>query len=381
VKEREAWIHLALVKGTGPKLFQTMYREDLSPLDVLAMDKAQLKSLGCNEPLAATLSQVHSNKLSVEAEKTLEWESAQDTHHLVTWLDSNYPTRLKHIASPPPLLMIHGNLEALSLPQIALVGSRYPTQAGQAQAFEFSESLADMGFVITSGLARGVDTYAHKGCLQTGGMTVAVLGTGLNQIYPKQNKRLAEEIVERGALVSEFALSIPAMSGHFPRRNRIVSGLSLGVLVIEATLKSGSLITARQALEQNREVMALPGALSNPQKAGCHYLIQQGAELIETPQQILNCVGPQALEYTQPVGDTQGAHSLKDNLKHDHKDGAENDLQPEQVHVLNKMDYDGLAIDEIAVKSRVPIHELTVTLMDLELSGLIRQEQGLYSRI
>lgn len=369
--DTDPWVHLALVKGMGPKTCQHILNQGLSAQQIYEMDHQALRDLNIPNNVADTIIKHPPSNPSVDAEQALSW-CQQPHHHLLTWHHDFYPQRLKHIAAPPPLLMVRGRPDYLSLPQIALVGSRYPTQAGQTQAFEFAESLADMGFVVTSGLARGVDSFAHKGALQSGGATIAVLGTGLNQIYPKQNKRLADEISEKGAVISEFSLSSVAQAGHFPRRNRIVSGLSLGVLVVEATLKSGSLITARQALEQNREVMALPGSLANPQKAGCHYLIRQGAQLIETAEQILETFGAQVIP-NKPVIRVKGAA------------GGSNDLpegiEPEQASILKKLDYDGMAIDELAARTQVPIHELTVTLMDLELSGLIRQEQGLFARV
>ena len=371
--DREAWINLALVKGIGPKTFQRLNEYGVSAKQIYDLEFDELRGLGIPETSANTILKHPPTLPSKDVEQALIWQ-AQPNHHLVTINDDSYPERLLHIATPPPLLMVKGCIHSIGLPQVAIVGSRYPSQSGQTQAFEFAEALTDMGFVITSGLARGVDSFAHKGALQSGGKTVAVLGTGLNHIYPKQNKRLADEISESGSVISEFSLSSIAHAGHFPRRNRIVSGLSLGVLVIEATLKSGSLITARQALEQNREVFALPGSLSNPQKAGCHHLIRAGAELVENPEQVLNALGDQ-IEFPKSSQELGKSHFAQRN------DVPIGDMAPEQISVLNKLDYDGMPIDLLAEKSKVPVHELTVVLMDLELQGLIRQEQGLFSRI
>lgn len=368
--ERLAWINLALVKGVGPKAFRQLFENGISPTQLYEFGLSELESLGFSKKLAMAILKHPPSSPSKDVEEALAWQQ-RPHHHLVIWDDPDYPEQLKHIDSPPPLLMVKGRVDSLSMPQLAIVGSRYPTQSGQAQAFEFAQGLADAGLVITSGLARGVDAYAHKGALQSGGLTIAVLGTGLKQIYPKSNQRLADEISETGALVSEFALSSAALTGHFPRRNRIVSGLSLGTLVVEATLKSGSLITARQALEQNREVFALPGALSNPQKSGCHYLIRQGAELIEAPEQIMESLNMQ-------LGTQAGVEIAQD---HQVVQSTDADVSPEQYAVLSKLDYEGTAIDELVRRTQLSIHDISVMLMDLELSGLIRQEQGLYARV
>ena len=213
---------------------------------------------------------------------------------------------------------------------------------------------------------RGIDACAHKGALHSGGATLAVLGSGLNHIYPKQNHQLSEDIIHRGALISEFSLSSKPHPGHFPRRNRIVSGLSLGTLVIEATLKSGSLITARQALEQNREVFAIPGAISNPQKAGCHHLIRQGATLVESAQQIVEEISWQVEVKKASVANVKSEPVSQD---------------PTQQKLLKALDYDGANLDEIVTRTQLPVAELNVMLMELELSGVVRQVQGDYSLV
>ena len=205
-----------------------------------------------------------------------------------------------------------------------------------------------------------------------GGTTIAVLGTGIDNIYPKANIKLAEQISEKGALVSEFALGANAMKGHFPRRNRIVSGLSLATLVVEATLKSGSLITARQALEQNRDVMAIPGSIQNPQKAGCHFLIRQGASLIETPEQVL-----QELSLQLTPRNEAGAHKLNCAQNND----AQLDLQGEQLKVYAALDYDGTDMESLVNKTQLDVGQLCMVLMELELAGILTHEQGVYARI
>lgn len=223
---------------------------------------------------------------STEVERSLRWSEAAD-HTLLCYEDPDYPTLLKEIAAPPPLLFVRGQLSCLRAPQLALVGSRAATSYGLRTARWLAYELGAAGWLICSGLARGIDTCAHEGALAAGGGTIAVIGTGADRLYPPGNERLAEAIVDSGALVSEFPLGTPPLPPNFPRRNRIMSGLSLGTVVIEAALKSGSLITARLALEQNREVFAVPGLISNPAAAGCHRLLREGAKLVATPTDIL----------------------------------------------------------------------------------------------
>lgn len=370
-KQSQAWICLSMVPNVGPKTLQKILEQGISPEQIFQFTKEQLESLKLSAKSIQHILSHPPSHPSKEYEATLNWAQG-DNHHLITPYDALYPDRLKQIATAPPLLMVKGMVECLSLPQVAIVGSRYPTAAGQAQAFEFSQQLTHEGLVITSGLAKGIDAYAHKGALQAGGKTIAVLGTGLHEIYPKQHKRLAEEIAEQGAVVSEFPLHTKGLPGHFPRRNRIVSGLSLGTLVIEATLKSGSLITARQALEQNREVFAIPGPISNPQKSGCHYLIKQGASLVEKPEDILEELSLLMVSSEQ---------AMDNNESRAEQDALIYKLEPDQYSVLKAVDYDGVNLDELINRTALEISFISVTLMDLELNGLVRQEQGMYSRI
>ncbi len=207
---------------------------------------------------------------------------------LLAITDPDYPALLLEIADPPPLLSIWGDRACLSAPQLAVVGSRRPTRQGIADATAFAGTLASAGFAVTSGLARGIDAAAHQAALAAGGKTVAVMGTGLDCIYPAVNRALAEAIRHNGALVTEFPLGTPARALHFPSRNRIISGLSLVVLVVEAALKSGSLLTARLALEQNREVFAIPGSIHHPVSRGCNTLIRNGATRVQDARDILD---------------------------------------------------------------------------------------------
>ncbi len=360
-----AWLNLSLVPGIGPKTMQRISEAQLCASKVYELDSKQLTTLGISKKSISLLQQYPPNTPSKEVEAALTW-AEQNHHHLLTRLDERYPDRLKQIASAPPLLMVKGQVEVLQYEQLAVVGSRHPTQAGIAQAYEFAEQLTNMGLSITSGLAKGIDASAHEGALQAGGTTLAVLGSGLQKVYPRQHLALSERICERGALISEFGLNTGAHPGHFPRRNRIVSGLSMGTLVIEATLKSGSLITARQALEQNREVFAIPGPIGNPQKSGCHHLIRQGATLIETPEQIAQELRWQH-EVIKPL-------QQKNNVITVH-------MSPTEQALMKALDYEGANLDELVRRTQLPVAQLNVLLMGFELSGVVRQQQGDYSLI
>ncbi len=363
-----AWLNLALVPGIGPKTMQAISEEKCPASQVYELDEAQLRVLGISKKSITHLQLYPPNKPSKEVENTLEW-AQKDKHYLLTQLDDVYPDRLRQIASAPALLMVKGEIDVLQYEQLAIVGSRHPTQAGIVQAYEFAEQLTHMGLTITSGLANGIDASAHQGALQAGGVTLAVLGSGLNKVYPRQNQALSDEICERGALISEFALDSAANPGHFPRRNRIVSGLSMGTLVIEATLKSGSLITARQALEQNREVFAIPGPINNPQKSGCHHLIRQGATLVESVEHIA-----QELRWQHDAQESLAAVKPKNRF-------ANVDMSPTEQTLIKALDYDGANLDELVRRTQLPVSQLNVLLMDFELSGLVRQQQGDYSLI
>lgn len=235
-------------------------------------------------------------------ERHLRWLD-HPAHHFLRLGSPGYPLLLANLPDAPTSLLVRGDPNILSLPQLAIVGSRNPTQAGYDIARQFASQLVRAGLAITSGLAIGIDTAAHRGALEGGGSTIAVCGTGLDIDYPRANAGLSEEIASGGALVSEFPLGTPASQSNFPRRNRIISGLSLGTLVVEAAVRSGSLITARLAGEQGREVFAIPGSIRNPLARGCHKLIRDGAQLVETPDDILAELGPLAAAFlpTTPV--------------------------------------------------------------------------------
>ncbi len=288
----------------------------------------------------------------------------------------DYPALLKQTVGAPPLLYIRGNDENLHLPQIAIVGSRRMTRGGKTNAQDWSKFLAAGGFVITSGLAQGVDGIAHAGALAAKGKTIAVMGTGIDIIYPRAHRRLAEEIIEQGGtLVTAFDPGTPPLPTHFPSRNRIISGLSLGVLVVEAAPKSGSLITARYALEQNREVFAIPGSIHNPQSRGCHQLIKQGAHLVERAKDIIDELQGSLAGFTLMPEQNISAHQLAASAT-----GMAN-LLADELRLLSVLGFEPVDMDSLNVDGLFSTAELSRLLVSLELKGLVENHNGFYQRL
>lgn len=301
-------------------------------------------------------------------EKTLVWLT-HPQHHLLTCDSPQYPERLRNIASSPPLLFIAGNPAVLLTPQVAIVGSRRCSHYGRNWASFFAQRLALSDITISSGLAVGIDSIAHRAALEVGGKTLAVLGSGLNHLYPRQHSSLAREIIDSGgAVISEYPLSTRPAAHNFPRRNRIISGLSLGVLVVEATLKSGSLITARLALEQNRDVYALPGAIGNPGSEGPHWLIQQGALLTAHPDTILE----------QLQSDLKWLPDIPNSTIYSHQEG--NTPLP-FADVLANVGDEVTPVDVVAERAGQPVPAIVAKLLELELAGWIAAVPGGYVRL
>ena len=285
-----------------------------------------------------------------------------------------YPSLLKQTVGAPPLLYVRGNIENLHLPQIAIVGSRRMTRGGETNAFEWSKFLSNGGFVITSGLAQGVDGIAHSGALAAMGKTIAVMGTGIDTIYPQAHRRLADNILEQGGtLVTEFDPGAPPLPPHFPKRNRIISGLSLGVLVVEAALRSGSLITARCALEQNREVFAIPGSIHNPQSRGCHQIIKQGAQLVERAEDIIH-------ELQGPLAGLAVLPEQSMPMEQTASDG-EKDLLADELKLLSVLGFEPVDMDSLTIDGLFSVAELSRLLVSLELKGLVENNSGFYQRL
>jgi DNA processing protein len=288
-------------------------------------------------------------------------ETGQGLRRVLTLGDADYPSALFQTADPPVLLYAQGRLELLRGPTLAVVGSRNPTPGGVETAKAFATSLSQAGVTIVSGLASGIDAAAHEGGLQGEGSTLAVVGTGLDRVYPRENRELAHRIAHNGLLLSEYPLGTPPLAAHFPQRNRIIAGLSQGTLVVEAALQSGSLITARMALEAGRDVFAIPGSIHSPQSRGCHVLIKQGAKLVDAAQDILDemHLGP-AVEL-----------SASPHANENDPDG-----------LLAALGFDPVTIDALVARTGWSAAELNVRLLDLELAGKVARLPGqLFQRV
>ena len=307
------------------------------------------------------------------------WLAGPD-HHLLTCDSDDFPILLRDIGSAPAALFVIGDPALLWMPQIAIVGARSASAAGVANARAFARAFALAGNTVTSGLAEGIDGAAHTAALDAGGKTIAVLGTGIDLVYPRQHADLAARIAVNGALVSEYPPGVPGHPKHFPRRNRIISGLSLGTLVIEASLKSGSLTTARYAAEQGREVFALPGSIHNPLARGCHKLIREGAKLVETAQEVLDELSgvgavladglrERLASMTDDSGFNTVAHAAASPRAHD----------PDYALLMKALSAEPAALDALALRTGLPASALSSMLLVLELDGLVAAENGRYA--
>ncbi|HGG58559.1 MAG TPA: DNA-protecting protein DprA [Gammaproteobacteria bacterium] len=353
----EAWLRLTRLKGIGSRGVQKLLAAFGSPQAALDAPDSAWREAGVA---------VAPDDREPDISADLRWLEA-DNHHILTLEDSDYPSRLKAISLPPAVLYVHGDKSCLTHPQLAIVGSRHPTRGGLKTAESFSRHLAAHGLGMTSGLAIGIDGAVHEGALQAEGLTIAVAATGLDRVYPARHQSLARRIVEQGAIVSEFPIGTGPRAAHFPQRNRIISGLSLGALVVEAAVKSGSLITARYALEQGRELFATPGSIHNPLARGCHQLIKQGAKLVETADDILEEIGPQLSEFqlAPPPAEDKAAPETTEPSE------AERQL-------LEAVEYEPTAIDTIIQRSGMSAEAVSSTLLIMELNGLIAAEKGGY---
>ncbi len=298
---------------------------------------------------------------------------------LICWDNDRYPALLRRIPSPPAALFVEGNPDVLWQPQLAIIGSRNPTGGGLEHARSFSAEFCRQGMTITSGLASGIDSAAHDAALQSGGQTVAVTGTGLDTVYPASSSKLASRIRSGGVLVSEFPTGTEALRSHFPSRNRIISGLSLGVLVIEAGLNSGTLITARMAADQGRDVFALPGSLHNPMVKGCHRLIRQGARLVETVDDVLSELAPMASELARELESRINPQPVVVNKTRPEEEKILDD--PDYQNLWKALEFDPRGVDELVRISDLPVQSVSSMLLMLELRGLIKpHSSGRYSR-
>ncbi len=358
--ELAAWLALHRAPGIGAKTFLALIEHLGSPREVLAAGERAWRGMGLREETVRALRSPPWEAV----ERDLAWGDMPG-HALLTFHDPAYPPLLKEIPDPPPLLYVRGDVECLQAPQIGIVGSRNPTPGGADTAYQFASHLSRAGLTITSGMALGIDAQGHKGALDGGGKTVAVVGTGLDRVYPAAHRELAHRIAAQGALVSEFPLGTPPLASNFPRRNRIISGLSLGTLVVEAAAQSGSLITARLAAEQGREVFAIPGSIHNPKARGCHALIRQGAKLVETAQDILEELGALAAAAFEKA---EGNEALP--------------LDVEYQKLLACMGFEPVPIDQLVERSGLTPEAVSSMLLMLELQGYVAASPGgLYARL
>ncbi|MDP8184603.1 DNA-processing protein DprA [Phocoenobacter skyensis] len=335
-------------------------------------DKTQLRQIGWNEKQIQRW--FHPDRKKIE--EVLAWQE-DDNNHLLTLFDETYPFLLRQISTAPPLLFFKGDQAVLSEPQIAIVGSRDYSHYGEYWAKHFSSELVKNNIVVTSGLAIGIDGFCHQQVVKEKGKTIAVLGSGLNKTYPARHKKLSEQILEQGgALVSEFFPNQPPLAENFPRRNRIISGLSLGTLVVEATIKSGSLITARYALEQGREVFAVPNSVQDPYAQGCHQLIKEGALLVDCVEDILNAIERQFQPTTKPVIQ----NTLFENSKVENFAKNDPNLTACQQQILSKLSLEPISADDLAEACEMSIETLLIELLTLELEGIVKQVSGGYVR-
>ncbi len=356
-EELEPWLLVAQTPGIGSRYFLRLLSHFRTPERILAARREELLALGIPRPSVDHLLTPERNRL----QSTWTWYE-QPGHGILTLADAEYPAQLLQIDDPPPLLYWVGRPECLEQPQLAIVGSRNPTPTGLDNAREFARYLAASGWCVCSGLAQGVDGAAHRGALQSG-TTLAVMGTGPDRIYPASHRQLAHEIAGAGLLITEFAPGTPPKADHFPRRNRLISGLSQGVLVVEATTQSGSLITARLAGEQGREVFAIPGSIHNPQARGCHALIRQGAKLVESAGDILEELGtPNEPPATLPDHGPEPAH--------------ERLTDPDYQRLTQALGYDPVSVDELITRTGLTAESVSSMLLLLELEGHVSSAPG-----
>ncbi len=365
----QGWLELRAVKGLGPITYSRLINRFGSPK---AIREANFSALVATGELSPSLAQSIQQPLSDHSSKKIQQEIEAvkvGRFSILTLTDPQYPARLKTIADPPPLLYYTGSSQDCDQQALAIVGARKGSHAGRAFTRTLSGDLAALGFTIVSGLARGIDADAHQGALTAGGRTLAILGCGIDRTYPPEHHTLRQKIEQHGAVYSEFPMGTTPQSFHFPQRNRIISGLSLGVIVTEATLKSGSLITARMALEHNREVFAVPGNVTHPLSHGPHGLIQQGAKLVQKPWDIVE----EILPMLEP--------SFRENLEGHHNEIKTQktplELGTEERHLFDRIPLEPISLDELITQGSYSSSEVMSILLSLEMKGLIKQIPGL----
>lgn len=362
--ELAAWLRLVQTPGVGLAAARRLLAAFGSPQDIFAVANPAAWAAVAGAEVASALAQPPCG-LDRLVDATLAWLDGGADRHVLTLGDPRYPASLLQIADPPLLLHAQGHIGLLTRPAIAIVGTRHPTAQGLDHARAFSRALSQAGYVVVSGLALGIDGAAHAGALEGPGRTIAVTGTGLDQVYPRRHQALAQRIAAEGLVLSEYVLGTAPLPAHFPRRNRLIAGLSLGTLVVEAALQSGSLITARLAAEQGREVFAIPGSIHAPQARGCHALIRQGAKLVEQASDILEELPPLTM-------DPAGAPAPAETCAAGEPAPADVDEDP----VLAAMGYDPVSLDALVARTGWPAAELSARLLDLELEGRVARLPG-----
>lgn len=359
----EAWLSLWRCEGMKPALFLRLLEKLGDPDAVLRATPATWRQMDIGEPLRSAVGNLDHSGVASD----LAWLEERPDRCILTWNDPLYPPRLRQIAQAPPVLFVQGDSACLSDPQVAIVGTRNPTAVGRRNAHDLAAELARAGLVVTSGLALGIDAAAHEGALSASGATIAVAAHGLDRLYPTAHGALKDRIIGSGAWISEFPIGVPARPEHFPRRNRIISGLAVGVVVVEAALRSGSLITARYALDQGRNLMAMPGSIHNPVSAGCHHLIREGAVLIESGQQVLEELYGQLTPQTEPVTPSRMTSEGLDAVQH---------------KLLCQMEYEPCMVEELVQRSGLTPAAVSSMLLTLELKGYVAADRGgRYSRL
>ena len=368
------WLRLMLTDGVGPQTARELLSHFGLPENIFGASYSALQKC-VNEKLALTLSSAPDDHIRTQIDATLEW-CKHAGNQVLTFADANYPSSLLTISDPPPVLYVKGRAELLNRKSIAMVGSRNATLQGIQNARRFAHVLSTAGLTVVSGLALGIDGAAHEGALSeiaTEGSTVAVTGTGLDLVYPAKHRELAHQIAVHGCLVSEYPLGTPGIASNFPRRNRIISGLSQGVLVVEAAAQSGSLITARSALEQGRDVFAIPGSIHSPLSKGCHQLIRQGAKLVESAQDILEEIHSQSTPLKEKFSPPHVAVNTAANSVN---------LSSKTNQLLHAAGHDPVSVDELAARTTMTMADVQASLLELELEGrLERLASGMYQAL
>lgn len=368
IDDSRDWLKLLHTPGLGQRRLLRLLQVLGSPAGIAGATASQLMALGVTGEALANL--LRSRDVDYSwldlVENDLAWLDRASAH-LLSWGSAAYPRLLAQTASPPPLLFVRGEVELLQQPQLAMVGSRKPTPAGVEIAQNLACTLAAAGLIITSGLALGIDGAAHRGALTAEGRTIAVVGTGLDSCYPGRHRELCEQIVARGAVVSEFPFGTPPRADHFPRRNRVIAGLALGVLVVEAGLGSGSLITVRHALEAGRDIFVVPGSILNPLSRGGHALLRDGAKLVERAEDVLEELdfGLTVIASAAPLTSSSLSPAA---------------LTPIELELLRCIDFEATGVDLLVERSALAVPQLLGLLSQLELKGWIRAGLGGYLR-